>query len=127
MIRRPPISTRTDTLFPYTTLFLSPVPPHSSHPGREVRPLHGFPCPSRRALGEASRRADQTRQRRACLSHERRRRRDGSPRVEGIEPDDCPRPVWRVPTQSAGFPADLRAVKDRNAVGYGTRRFVLDS
>src|SRR3546814_18059401 len=25
MIRRPPISTRTDTLFPYTTLFRSPV------------------------------------------------------------------------------------------------------
>src|SRR3546814_605809 len=27
MIRRPPISTRTDTLFPYTTLFRSPVDP----------------------------------------------------------------------------------------------------
>src|SRR3546814_6896225 len=26
MIRRPPISTRTDTLFPYTTLFRSVVP-----------------------------------------------------------------------------------------------------
>src|SRR3546814_19832795 len=26
MIRRPPISTRTDTLFPYTTLFRSPAP-----------------------------------------------------------------------------------------------------
>src|SRR3546814_8991068 len=26
MIRRPPISTRTDTLFPYTTLFRSPMP-----------------------------------------------------------------------------------------------------
>src|SRR3546814_18475438 len=26
MIRRPPISTRTDTLFPYTTLFRSPGP-----------------------------------------------------------------------------------------------------
>src|SRR3546814_16489093 len=26
MIRRPPISTRPDTLFPYTTLFRSPVP-----------------------------------------------------------------------------------------------------
>src|SRR3546814_747994 len=26
MIRRPPISTRTDTLFPYTTLFRSPLP-----------------------------------------------------------------------------------------------------
>src|SRR3546814_10210866 len=28
MIRRPPRSTRTDTLFPYTTLFRSQVPPH---------------------------------------------------------------------------------------------------
>src|SRR3546814_5087866 len=27
MIRRPPRSTRTDTLFPYTTLFRSPVDP----------------------------------------------------------------------------------------------------
>src|SRR3546814_5924699 len=27
MIRRPPRSTRTDTLFPYTTLFLSPIEP----------------------------------------------------------------------------------------------------
>src|SRR3546814_5687077 len=27
MIRRPPRSTRTDTLFPYTTLFRSPGPP----------------------------------------------------------------------------------------------------
>src|SRR3546814_5334863 len=29
MIRRPPRSTRTDTLFPYTTLFRSPIPPAS--------------------------------------------------------------------------------------------------
>src|SRR3546814_20780127 len=28
MIRRPPRSTRTDTLFPYTTLFRSPQPGH---------------------------------------------------------------------------------------------------
>src|SRR3546814_3750828 len=28
MIRRPPRSTRTDTLFPYTTLFRSPRPAH---------------------------------------------------------------------------------------------------
>src|SRR3546814_8609685 len=33
MIRRPPRSTRTDTLFPYTTLFLSPRSP----PGPPVR------------------------------------------------------------------------------------------
>src|SRR3546814_11401000 len=33
MIRRPPRSTRTDTLFPYTTLFRSPAIPH-------VHPAH---------------------------------------------------------------------------------------
>src|SRR3546814_2635939 len=31
MIRRPPRSTRTDTLFPYTTLFRSPVSGGSAH------------------------------------------------------------------------------------------------
>src|SRR3546814_1026041 len=32
MIRRPPRSTRTDTLFPYTTLFRSPAPRPSGKP-----------------------------------------------------------------------------------------------
>src|SRR3546814_4551228 len=32
MIRRPPRSTRTDTLFPYTTLFRSDCAPHSLPP-----------------------------------------------------------------------------------------------
>src|SRR3546814_8531137 len=58
MIRRPPISTRTDTLFPYTTLFrscrdafratagvdrqLAPngAPDRSDRPGRSVRQVH---------------------------------------------------------------------------------------
>src|SRR3546814_1115408 len=31
MIRRPPRSTRTDTLFPYTTLFRSTIPPSEIH------------------------------------------------------------------------------------------------
>src|SRR3546814_6240212 len=36
MIRRPPRSTRTDTLFPYTTLFRSAMNPgHPNHPGHE--------------------------------------------------------------------------------------------
>src|SRR3546814_6513609 len=41
MIRRPPRSTRTDTLFPYTTLFRS-VGPVSSwrRRGRSSRPIH---------------------------------------------------------------------------------------
>src|SRR3546814_1917915 len=38
MIRRPPISTRTDTLFPYTTLFRSVVD-HRDATGREVEAL----------------------------------------------------------------------------------------
>src|SRR3546814_19442422 len=40
MIRRPPRSTRTDTLFPYTTLFRSRLPPHN---GCSVRPKRGRP------------------------------------------------------------------------------------
>src|SRR3546814_5809861 len=35
MIRRPPRSTRTDTLFPYTTLFRSHSP--DSHPGQQLQ------------------------------------------------------------------------------------------
>src|SRR3546814_7965389 len=34
MIRRPPRSTRTDTLFPYTTLFRSPPPSHKNEAKR---------------------------------------------------------------------------------------------
>src|SRR3546814_20013999 len=49
MIRRPPRSTRTDTLFPYTTLFRSGEPaapqhdvPHQAHGhGREVEAARG--------------------------------------------------------------------------------------
>src|SRR3546814_7682781 len=38
MIRRPPRSTRTDTLFPYTTLF------RSEHAGWLLDPVRGTPC-----------------------------------------------------------------------------------
>src|SRR3546814_5125011 len=42
MIRRPPRSTRTDTLFPYTTLFRSAAPPRRGlWPGR-LRCIAGF-------------------------------------------------------------------------------------
>src|SRR3546814_226408 len=40
MIRRPPRSTRTDTLFPYTTLFRSDVVGNLSAEGRGVRAEH---------------------------------------------------------------------------------------
>src|SRR3546814_7338009 len=41
MIRRPPISTRTDTLFPYTTLFRSPRQTGSMPPGPPDYDLDG--------------------------------------------------------------------------------------
>src|SRR3546814_8424111 len=40
MIRRPPRSTRTDTLFPYTTLFRSMPPRESGHRRFSVQPVH---------------------------------------------------------------------------------------
>src|SRR3546814_1514681 len=46
MIRRPPRSTRTDTLFPYTTLF------RSVRPRLCAQPWRGF-CASRAPLGRA--------------------------------------------------------------------------
>src|SRR3546814_16227944 len=49
MIRRPPISTRTDTLVPYTTLFRSAYCCRSSPPvPRPHRPRGSPPCPSSR-------------------------------------------------------------------------------
>src|SRR3546814_5020377 len=53
MIRRPPRSTRTDTLFPYTTLFRSPHGPRR----RGVSHLHAEPGrPDGRALPPAAQR-----------------------------------------------------------------------
>src|SRR3546814_16137251 len=47
MIRRPPRSTRTDTLFPYTTLFRSLLKPEPSprYPDRMIGRLHGVGFP----------------------------------------------------------------------------------
>src|SRR3546814_9541808 len=58
MIRRPPRSTRTDTLFPYTTLFRSPRTARSSaSAGRERRwrsaPRTAPPGPSPPAAGRS--------------------------------------------------------------------------
>src|SRR3546814_16035618 len=51
MIRRPPRSTRTDTLFPYTTLFRSGPESSADRPGRGAQPRAG------RTDGRVSRRA----------------------------------------------------------------------
>src|SRR3546814_8511299 len=87
MIRRPPISTRTDTLFPYTTLFRSAIP--------LTGPLHDDLYPgSARAAACASRCPALTGQHRgdaaACSSlgavnpdHQTRARLDTADRVHG--------------------------------------------
>src|SRR3546814_8844660 len=48
MIPRPPRSTRTDTLFPYTTLFRSPVQPAAR---RKISSLDTWSCRLRDLLG----------------------------------------------------------------------------
>src|SRR3546814_1935672 len=57
MIRRPPRSTRTDTLFPYTTLFRSESDLwHQADEYRRQRPFHGQPAGDRTADRESRRR-----------------------------------------------------------------------
>src|SRR3546814_1457421 len=60
MIRRPPRSTRTDTLFPYTTLFRS----LSGHEGRRARP-RSAPAHALPLLREPRRNREATRDRAA--------------------------------------------------------------
>src|SRR3546814_11707834 len=57
MIRRPPRATRTDTLFPYTTLFRSPV---ASFADRQPQPAvrHALAEPGRRVAGPERGRLD---------------------------------------------------------------------
>src|SRR3546814_18321423 len=43
MLRRPPISTRTDTLFPYTTLFRSVLPDQQQPDKLYIIPVHNRP------------------------------------------------------------------------------------
>src|SRR3546814_15429028 len=54
MIRRPPRSTRTDTLFPYTTLFRSPIDPVRPHETLYERQARFKCCPfvAKRIVGE---------------------------------------------------------------------------
>src|SRR3546814_8761664 len=72
MIRRPPRSTRTDTLFPYTTLFRSPDP----HPGAaRMRNAHEteFARHLRRNMTDAEREIWHHLRNRALMGHKFRR------------------------------------------------------
>src|SRR3546814_7093451 len=68
MIRRPPRSTRTDTLFPYTTLFRSDRSGGHSR-FRRRRNRAAAPVPRPKGKGLRSRRAQRTRPRRSLFPH----------------------------------------------------------
>src|SRR3546814_20203033 len=55
MIRRPPRSTRTDTLFPYTTLFRSAAAPQNAGQGKAVGYAQGLGRQEEPTVGEALR------------------------------------------------------------------------
>src|SRR3546814_17378859 len=81
MIRRPPRSTRTDTLFPYTTLFRSDEEPEQPPRGRHQPPgdkREPAPAPPREPAAE---RPGQGRtEGRGQLGDPRERRREAEPR-----------------------------------------------
>src|SRR3546814_7425969 len=128
-IRRPPRSTRTDTLFPYTTLFRSTRdqtdvilcdqgPPDDGGPGRGARPGHTFVarCCSRAGrpdlylLSARSERIPSERRRRACLclgcpGLDRHRLRQALPQERGRA--TAGRPTRRGGGAAALQPPDL--------------------
>src|SRR3546814_1238084 len=59
MIRRPPRSTRTDTLFPYTTLFRSTPPPRSSSPPAPIPSPMPPRSPPKRSTAAAPTRSEE--------------------------------------------------------------------
>src|SRR3546814_3861346 len=60
MIRLPPRSTRTDTLFPYTTLFRSPCGSWSATPASACRPIGSRNCSSRSGRSRTCRSEEHT-------------------------------------------------------------------
>src|SRR3546814_11873540 len=109
MIRRPPRSTRTDTLFPYTTLFRSILVQLEQARGhrRQVYPVGRRPQPARpRARGRA----------------EGGLWRSASPARRPLLPPPGPRSRWSaIAKHRRGLliAASLARVQDRKSVAYG--------
>src|SRR3546814_2897689 len=140
MIRRPPRSTRTDTLFPYTTLFRSPrgrgagLLPAPPHPDRGGRPAGVEGVRRRRRRGVAPQRRRRRRLHQAggaalvLLGQPRRRRRARVPHPPRLH--DVRQPGLRDARHGAGFPAErmtqgLRRPLDkrrRHRLSLGLRR-----
>src|SRR3546814_11948771 len=123
MRRRPPRSTRTDTLFPYTTLFRSDLPrqsdagaPAVADPGAAFRPLAGVVARNHGRNAGARRGGDDGGVRRAHRPEPALRPRAGHPR----QPE--PGPAALAPVRdNAGSPARTDTPRRGNA-GARTRR-----
>src|SRR3546814_16249153 len=106
MIRRPPRSTRTDTLFPYTTLFRSGVAEPGTRRKRTGRPREPEPVGHRRLAGAAG---DQPA---SCLAG------------QAVHPipaaQDHARPRGVAGTGEAGGGNRGRPRRDRQSVATGT-------
>src|SRR3546814_8363392 len=110
MIRRPPRSTRTDTLFPYTTLFRSPVAAAGRtalRPGRPVR---------LRARAVADRAGERRGDRPAGAGVLPARRRRGAGNAAGV------RDVCRVRSTAAGTAGRSAAARWRRGLLDRSRR-----
>src|SRR3546814_5527547 len=98
MIRRPPRSTRTDTLFPYTTLFRSE--PHRSKGidrlagGFQLRPIFGE---RRRTLVQVDMGVDDGVLRKGGRRRRKQgdRKQQGSNDVSSARGEECPRPATK--------------------------------
>src|SRR3546814_18724320 len=98
MIRRPPISTRTDTLFPYTTLFRSPT--RSAHTSR--RSISGLALPSFTALQPVHR----SRMTPKAFANSRR----GNGNIRCVSPRPCSGSTRMVSARSEEHTSELQSL-----------------
>src|SRR3546814_8101867 len=97
MLRRPPRSTRTDTLFPYTTLFRSPAAFEMRERARDAGPRN-----LRRGRGRRDRRRnaieDEQRRRQETPAHAEHARQEAHPAAEQDDEQRIDRQIgdWKV-------------------------------
>src|SRR3546814_16871155 len=129
MIRRPPRSTRTDTLFPYTTLFRSPVATARKF-GRELLAEEAGDMLARRGEAVVDGRGDQHLDDRRLRPAILFRVEKGAVHIVERRREDDPRLVMLARFGEAGELRQLRqraihtegaAARDRQGVGQGKR------
>src|SRR3546814_776496 len=140
MIRRPPRSTRTDTLFPYTTLFRSlRKPALTPRIAAHAFPLHSSNAPELARAARVSRTGwgrrppalanrsppanEETESGKADEQRSRRTRRSryaiGSASRLGIEPRRRRIRLWRLPRSRLRPARDAALWRDRKSDGWG--------